>query len=173
MNNNTPIDDNNDITNDRDVTPRIQFDESQNKGVKDYQVQHNEKFSQKPLTRSSTGASSNDFDTKSVRSVLMNKMHLVKRRRQSVDNQEKVEGPPYHTMDLDTVTQLLKADLEDGLSEDSIEERRSQYSFNEMEGEGGVSPVKLMIKQFTNIMVLILLIAMVNEYLFYLDFISY
>lgn len=173
MNNNTPIDDNNDITNDRDVTPRIQFDESQNKGVKDYQVQHNEKFSQKPLTRSSTGASSNDFDTKSVRSVLMNKMHLVKRRRQSVDNQEKVEGPPYHTMDLDTVTQLLKADLEDGLSEDSIEERRSHYSFNEMEGEGGVSPVKLMIKQFTNIMVLILLIAMVNEYLFYLDFISY
>lgn len=173
MNNNTPIDDNNDITNDRDVTPRIQFDESQNKGVKDYQVQHNEKYSQKPLTRSSTGASSNDFDTKSVRSVLMNKMHLVKRRRQSVDNQEKVEGPPYHTMDLDTVTQLLKADLEDGLSEDSIEERRSQYSFNEMEGEGGVSPVKLMIKQFTNIMVLILLIAMVNEYLFYLDFISY
>jgi hypothetical protein len=31
-----------------------------------------------------------------------------------------------------------------------------------MEGEGGVSPVKLLIKQFTNIMILILLIAMVN-----------
>lgn len=156
MNNNTPIDNDN---GERD-TPRIQFDESQKK---DYQVQHHEKPSQKPLTRSSTGASSNDFDTKSVRSVLMNKMNLVKRRRQSIDaNQEKVEGPPYHTMDLDTVTQLLKTGMEDGLSEESVPERRAQYSFNEMEGEGGVSPVKLMIKQFMNIMVLILLIAMVN-----------
>ncbi|KAG2196203.1 hypothetical protein INT47_004729 [Mucor saturninus] len=161
MNQNIPIDNND--QGDRDGAPRIQFDESQKK---EYQVQHNEKFSQKPLTRSSTGASSNDFDTKSVRSVLMNKMHLVKRRRQSVDNQEKVEGPPYHTMDLDTVNGLLKTDLEDGLNEDAIPERRAQYSFNEMEGEGGVSPVKLMIKQFMNIMVLILLIAMVVSFVF-------
>ncbi|KAG1042137.1 hypothetical protein G6F42_029146 [Rhizopus arrhizus] len=65
-------------------------------------------------------------------------------------------------MDLDTVQQLLKSDLEDGLHESEIDERRSQSRYNEMEGEGGVSPVKLLIKQFTNIMVLILLIAMVS-----------
>lgn len=159
---NTPTDNND--GGDRD-TPRIQFDESQKK---EYQIQHNEKFSQKPLTRSSTGASSNDFDTKSVRSVLMSKMHLVKRRRQSVDNQEKVEGPPYHTMDLDTVNGLLKTDLEDGLSEHDIPDRRTQSGFNEMEGEGGVSPVKLMIKQFMNIMVLILLIAMVTFFILFI-----
>lgn len=141
-------------------TPKIQFDESQNKEIKEYQ---NEKYSQKPLTRSSTGQSSRDFDTKSVRSVLMNKMNLVKRRRKSIDNQERVEGPPYHTMDLDTVNQLLKSDLEDGLPESRIEELRAQYSYNEMEGEGGVNPVKLLIKQFTNIMILILLIAMVCQ----------
>ena len=76
---------------------------------------------------------------------------------------ERVEGPPYHTMDLDTVNQLLKSDLEDGLPESRIEELRAQYSYNEMEGEGGVNPVKLLIKQFTNIMILILLIAMVCQ----------
>ena len=151
--------------NDNTGNTRIQFDESQNAQIKEYQEQHNEKFSQKPMTRTSTGASSTDFDTKSVRSVLMNKMSLVKRRRKSVDNQERVEGPPYHTMDLDTVNQLLKSDLEDGLPESKIEEIRAQYSFNEMEGEGGVSPVKLLIKQFTNIMVVILLIAMVTYFL--------
>lgn len=156
-------------TSDNNGTPRIQFDESQNKEMKEYQVQHNEKFSQKPLTRSSTGASSNDFDTKSVRSVLMHKMNLVKRRRKSIDDQERVEGPPYHTMDLDTVAQLLKTDLEDGLSDKLVEDRRSENGFNEMEGEGGVNPVKLMAKQFLNIMVLILLIAMVSlPCLFYL-----
>ncbi|CAO3638557.1 unnamed protein product [Mucor fragilis] len=144
----------------------IKFDESQNKEMKEYQVQHNEKYSQKPLTRQSTGTSSMDFDTKSVRSLMIHKMNLVKRRRKSIDETERVEGPPYHTMDLDTVQQLLKSDLEDGLHESEIEERRSQSRFNEMEGEGGVSPVKLLIKQFTNIMVLILLIAMVVSFVF-------
>jgi len=140
----------------------IKFDESQNKEMKEYQVQHNEKYSQKPLTRQSTGTSSMDFDTKSVRSLMIHKMNLVKRRRKSIDESERIEGPPYHTMDLDTVQQLLKSDLEDGLHESEIDERRSQSRYNEMEGEGGVSPVKLLIKQFTNIMVLILLIAMVS-----------
>jgi magnesium-transporting ATPase (P-type) len=143
----------------------IKFDESTNKELKEYQVQYHEKHSQKPLSRSSTGQSSADFDTKSVRSVLMHKMSLVKRRRKSIDEAERVEGPPYHTMDLDTVTQLLKSDLEDGLHESVIEERRTESGYNEMEGEGGVNPVKLMIKQFTNIMVLILLIAMVSTFI--------
>ncbi|KAI9276080.1 potassium/sodium efflux P-type ATPase [Sporodiniella umbellata] len=67
-------------------------------------------------------------------------------------------------MDLDAVTQLLKSDLEDGLSDDSIEENRKHY--NEMEGEGGVNPFQLLLKQFMNIMVLILLIAMVVSFVF-------
>ncbi|KAI9470000.1 MAG: potassium/sodium efflux P-type ATPase [Benjaminiella poitrasii] len=134
--------------------------------MKEYQIQYNEKYAQKPLTRQSTGQSSADFDTKSVRSVLMHKMNLIKRRRKSIDDSERIEGPPYHTMDLDTVTQLLKSDLDDGLSESVIDERRSESGFNEMEGEGGVSPIKILIKQFLNIMVLILLIAMVVSFVF-------
>lgn len=128
----------------------IQFDEPQK----------HEKHLHKSLFRSSTGQSSSDFDTKSIRSVLMSKMNLVKRKRRSTDQLERSEGPPYHVMDLDTVTQLLKSDLNDGLAESAIEERRTHY--NEMEGEGGINPVKLMVKQFMNVMVLILLIAMVN-----------
>jgi magnesium-transporting ATPase (P-type) len=154
--------DQNNQDNSKSNVQTIQFDESQNHELKEYQVQYNEK-QQKPMTRSSTGQSSADFDTKSVRSVLMNKMNLVKRRRQSIDNTERVEGPPYHTMDLDTVTLLLKSDLDDGLQESSIQEKIDQYKYNEMEGEGGVSPVKILLKQFLNIMVLILLIAMVRK----------
>ncbi|KAF7729875.1 hypothetical protein EC973_003609 [Apophysomyces ossiformis] len=128
-----------------------------------YDLQQHEKPPQKTLTRTSTGQSSSDFETKSVRSVLMQKMSLVKRRKKAV---EVVEGPPYHTMDLETVAQLLKSDLTQGLSEKEVEARREEAGYNEMEGEGGVNPVKLMIKQFFNIMVLILLIAMVVSFVF-------
>ncbi|KAI8371420.1 potassium/sodium efflux P-type ATPase [Radiomyces spectabilis] len=150
-------------------TTTIQFADQLHKGAnKDYQNQQNEKLTQRPLTRSSTGQSSNDFDTKSirsVRSVLMKSRSLVKRRRKKHD-EERIEGPPYHNMDLDTVANLLKSELEDGLTDEEVQSRRSQHGFNEMEGEGGVNPVALMIKQFFNIMVLILLIAMVVSFVF-------
>lgn len=142
----------------------IQFDELPLEGR-----QKDEKISQKPLTRSSTGQSSGSFDTKSVRSVVMKRMNLVKRFKgkkklnSAMDQAEdRVEGPPYHTMDLATVADLLKTDLEDGLSDEDVEKRHSEYGYNEMEGEGGVNPVKLLLKQFLNVMVLILLIAMVG-----------
>lgn len=129
-------------------------------------VQHHE---DKRMSRQSTGQSVDDFDTKSVRSVLMRKMSLIKRRRKSTEQSERVEGPPYHTMELDAVTQLLKTNLQDGLQESEIETRRSQCGYNEMEGEGGVNPIKLLIKQFTNIMVVILLIAMVTYLLSFIN----
>ncbi|SAM09015.1 hypothetical protein [Absidia glauca] len=146
----------------------IQFDELPLEGR-----QKDEKISQKPLTRSSTGQSSGSFDTKSVRSVVMKRMNLVKRFKgkkklnSAMDQAEdRVEGPPYHTMDLTTVADLLKTDLEDGLSDQDIEQRHAEYGYNEMEGEGGVNPVKLLLKQFLNVMVLILLIAMVVSFVF-------
>ncbi|KAI8335704.1 potassium/sodium efflux P-type ATPase [Chlamydoabsidia padenii] len=148
----------------------IQFDELPDGGRHKY---NNEKIAQKPLTRSSTGQSSASFDTKSVRSVVMKRMNLVKRykNKKRLNNamdqaEDRVEGPPYHTMDLNTVTKLLNSDLEDGLSEEEVERRRSEYGFNEMEGEGGVNPFKLLLRQFLNIMVLILIIAMVVSFVF-------
>ncbi|KAI8082721.1 potassium/sodium efflux P-type ATPase [Halteromyces radiatus] len=150
----------------------IQFDALPAEGYRQ-KYANNEKISQKPLTRSSTGQSSGSFDTKSVRSVVMKRMKLVKRFKKkkklnnAMDEQEdRVEGPPYHTMDLTTVAELLKTDLEDGLSDQDIEQRRAESGYNEMEGEGGVNPFQLLLKQFLNVMVLILLIAMVVSFVF-------
>ncbi|ORX61559.1 potassium/sodium efflux P-type ATPase, partial [Hesseltinella vesiculosa] len=110
----------------------------------------------------------------SVRSVVMNRMHLVKRFKkkkygnaaEAMEASNRVEGPPYHTMDLATVAKLLKSDLEDGLNEEDIASRHAEHGLNEMEGEGGVNPFKLLVKQFLNVMVLILLIAMVVSFVF-------
>ena len=118
---------------------------------------------QKPLTRSST-LQSTATDVRSVRSVLMRKMGLIKRKK--ID---RVEGPPYHTMDLDTVCQLLKSDLENGIHDNETETRRTDTGFNELQGSGGINPVKLFIKQFINLLVMILLIAAVSIYfIFYI-----
>jgi magnesium-transporting ATPase (P-type) len=144
----------------------IQFDELPAEGRQKY---NNENITQKPLTRSSTGQSSGSFDTKSVRSVVMKRMKLVKKfkNKRKLNNaldqaEDRVEGPPYHTMDLETVAKLLKTDLDDGLSDDGVAQRLEEHGHNEMEGEGGVNPFKLLLKQFLNVMVLILLIAMVK-----------
>ncbi|KAI9314290.1 potassium/sodium efflux P-type ATPase [Dichotomocladium elegans] len=129
-------------------------------------VRNHEKIKQRRMARLSTDQTTISFDVRSIRSVLMKKMNLVKRRRRQKRAANAVEGPPYHTMDLETVSTLLKTDLEDGLREQEIEARRKDYGFNEMEGDGGISPIRLLLKQFLNVMVLILLIAMVVSFVF-------
>jgi magnesium-transporting ATPase (P-type) len=117
-------------------------------------VSHNERASR-------ASSMSSDSDGKSVmRNYLMRKMNLI--RRSSKSNIVTVQGPPYHTMTVDTVADLLKTDIHDGLSDEAVEQKRTEHGNNEMEGDGGVNPVKLMLKQFFNVMVLILLIAMVR-----------
>lgn len=120
---------------------------------------NNEKKAPIGLSRSSTGQSSG-VETRSVRSVMLEKMKFVKRKNKDVT---RVEGPPFHTMTLETVTQLMKSDLKDGITEEEAEERRKECGFNEMEGEGGVNPIQLLVKQFFNILVLILIVAMVSR----------
>ncbi|GAA5801391.1 hypothetical protein HPULCUR_006837 [Helicostylum pulchrum] len=97
-----------------------------------------------------------------LRSVLMRKKNYV-----SKDQSGPVtEGPPYHTMDAAKVAEILHSDLQDGLSESVLEAKRLEFGYNEMEGDGGVNPVKLMMKQFLNVMVLILVIAMAVSFAF-------
>ncbi|KAI8073265.1 hypothetical protein BC940DRAFT_268008 [Gongronella butleri] len=153
----------------------IQFDTLPADGVRTKYPGQQDKISQKPLTRTFTGTSiASSFDARSVRSAVMKRMHLVKRFKkqkygsaaEAMEAENRVEGVPYHTMDLVSVSKLLKTDLEDGLAEEDIEKRRAECGYNEMEGEGGVNPVKLMLKQFLNVMVLILLIAMVVSFVF-------
>ncbi|KAI9259478.1 potassium/sodium efflux P-type ATPase [Phascolomyces articulosus] len=89
-------------------------------------------------------------------------MGLIKRKEKI----ERVEGPPYHTMDLDTVCQLFKTHLENGIHDEEIESRRQDTGLNELQGSGGINPIKLFIKQFINLLVMILLIAAVVSYVY-------
>jgi magnesium-transporting ATPase (P-type) len=115
-------------------------------------------------TRASSVDTSRTDRKSLLKSVLMRKKNFISKKSQN--NGPVVEGPPYHTMKIETVVQLMKSDLEDGLTEKQVEERRGEYGFNEMEGDGGVNPFKLMLKQFFNVMVLILVIAMAVSFAF-------
>lgn len=99
-----------------------------------------------------------DTESKSGKTSIKDKINPFNRKKPLM----RVEGPPYHTMDLDTVCSLLKTNLERGMDDDQIETRRAECGFNELQGSGGVNPIQLFIKQFINLLVMILLIATVS-----------
>lgn len=133
---------------------KITFDEKNN--ANNYQVTYKEE---------SSSHISKDSKKSTFIKYMMRKKNLIRRNSSDIVSSA-VEGPPYHTMKIETVAQLLKSDIENGLSESMLSERQAQYGLNEMEGDGGVNPVKLMLKQFFNVMVLILVIAMVVSFVF-------
>ncbi|CEP18689.1 hypothetical protein [Parasitella parasitica] len=147
-------------TNQQPTKENITFDTG-NEGKK-YQVAHNEKTMSRETTLS--GSESRDDKKSLLQKVLMRKRNLI--RRNSTTNVPSVEGPPYHTMKIETVAQLMKSDLQNGLTESAVNEKRAEFGYNEMEGDGGVNPVKLMMKQFFNVLVLILVIAMAVSFAF-------
>lgn len=136
-----------------------------NNNEKRFNVTHQEELS-RSTTLNSTATTDERTKKSLLKSYLMRKRNLIRRNSSATINTPAVEGPPYHTMKIDTVCQLMKSNLEDGLSESSIAEKRAQYGYNEMEGDGGVNPFKLMLKQFLNVMVLILVIAMAVSFAF-------
>ncbi len=64
----------------------------------------------------------------------------------------------WHTMTREHALEKLNA-VPEGLSSDEVEERLAQYGSNELEERGLRSPWKVLIGQFTEIMVVVLLIA--------------
>lgn len=67
----------------------------------------------------------------------------------------------WHAMDIPALEQDLKTRLATGLATADIPERQALFGPNELKETGGVSPLKLLISQFTNTMVLILIAAAV------------
>ena len=67
----------------------------------------------------------------------------------------------WHTETVPEVAKALDVDLNKGLSDAEILDRRSRYGPNELEEHGGTSTVTLLWAQFTNTMVLILIAAAV------------
>ncbi|OMJ08674.1 Calcium-transporting ATPase 3 [Smittium culicis] len=62
----------------------------------------------------------------------------------------------FHILSVDETVNLLETNTSNGLSQEEVDKRLLIYGNNELTGEGGVSPIKIIIRQFTNIMVFIL-----------------
>ncbi len=66
--------------------------------------------------------------------------------------------PSWHTLSLDTVCRRLGVSY-DGLAEHEARSRLETYGTNELKTTGGISPWKLFVEQFKNVLIVILLIA--------------
>jgi P-type Ca2+ transporter type 2C len=67
----------------------------------------------------------------------------------------------WHTTAVTDLPEQLQTNLQTGLSPAEAAARLAQYGPNELEERGGVSPLKLLLSQFSNTMVLILIAAAV------------
>lgn len=65
---------------------------------------------------------------------------------------------PWHSMEVDEVLQALRAEKE-GLSTEEVQKRLKEYGPNELKKEKRKSAVRLFLEQFTDILIIILLIA--------------
>jgi len=66
-------------------------------------------------------------------------------------------APPWHTVDAKQAVVLLDSNSETGLNAQVIIDRRQTYGPNELEEFGGRSPWRILLDQFTNIMLLMLM----------------
>ncbi|KAK9762198.1 hypothetical protein K7432_012306, partial [Basidiobolus ranarum] len=67
---------------------------------------------------------------------------------------------PYHTYDVRKVIEELNTDIDDGLSSDEVKSRTERYGLNQMSGDNGVNPWKVLLRQLANYLTVILIIAM-------------
>jgi len=65
---------------------------------------------------------------------------------------------PWHSLSAAQVLSRLGSDR-DGLSRAEAAERLEKYGYNELEGDDSVSPLRLLLEQFKNVLIIILLIA--------------
>lgn len=71
---------------------------------------------------------------------------------------------PAHALPYATVIEEVKANPEDGLTTSDAKLRLEEYGWNELGDKGGVSPVKILIRQVANAMILVLVLAMVVSF---------
>ncbi|QSZ29077.1 hypothetical protein DSL72_003587 [Monilinia vaccinii-corymbosi] len=67
---------------------------------------------------------------------------------------------PAHALEYETVAQELEANLKDGLTDAEAKIRLELYGKNELDDGPGVQPVKILIHQIANAMILVLILAM-------------
>jgi Ca2+-transporting ATPase len=75
-------------------------------------------------------------------------------------------APVWHTLDIDTTCTILGSDRRKGLSAEQVTQRLHDYGPNELDASGGRSAWMIMLDQFKNIMLLMLIaVAMVSAIL--------
>ncbi|KAI5863745.1 potassium/sodium eff [Durotheca rogersii] len=67
---------------------------------------------------------------------------------------------PAHSLERGDVVQQLEADVENGLATPAAQQRLQDYGRNELDDGPGVQPVKILIRQVANAMMLVLILAM-------------
>ncbi|KAL8754933.1 MAG: hypothetical protein Q9199_003995 [Rusavskia elegans] len=87
--------------------------------------------------------------------------------KKQVDEEPHVSGQankplsqPPHALPHPTVTQELRANADDGLSQQEANSRLEEYGRNELDDGPGVQPVKILVRQVANAMMLVLIMAM-------------
>ncbi|HIK14247.1 MAG TPA: cation-translocating P-type ATPase [Leptolyngbyaceae cyanobacterium M33_DOE_097] len=79
-------------------------------------------------------------------------------------------GNPWHTLSVENVVQDLQSDRNDGLSTQRAAELLQQYGPNELTETRGRGPLQILLDQFTNIMLLLLIaVAVISGVLDFLD----
>lgn len=72
----------------------------------------------------------------------------------------------WHTLEVDKALEMLDSDANNGLTIQEVEERSQKYGLNELEENGGRSPWQILLDQFTNIMLLMLIaVAFISGFL--------
>ena len=65
----------------------------------------------------------------------------------------------WHQLEVNAALEQLESDADRGLSEVESRRRLVEYGANELQADSGVSPLTLLLEQFKNILVVILLVA--------------
>jgi P-type Ca2+ transporter type 2C len=81
-------------------------------------------------------------------------------------NSPQTSPPVWHTLEADKSLEILQSDRELGLTAQQVAERLEQYGTNELQETGGRSALKILIDQFTNIMlVMLIFVAIISAVL--------
>ncbi|MGZ5481154.1 MAG: cation-translocating P-type ATPase [Pyrinomonadaceae bacterium] len=77
---------------------------------------------------------------------------------ESTKNKDIRSSVPWHTLTVEATFERLKS-TRDGLSSEEVARRREQFGPNELQASGRVSPWAILLEQFKNVLIIILLVA--------------
>ncbi len=67
----------------------------------------------------------------------------------------------WHSMEIQEILQRLNTDPHQGLTEEEVRRRLEKYGYNELKKEEKISPLRLFLNQFKNILIFILIVAII------------